>query len=130
MSSKVRIFDFELWPASSIIFLFRSCAARVKIFVFNISDSLQLSDKEGEEMTQHIVGTRTEDLMQIYSGRIVIKGTLSLQNVQFSDAAANRSALVVDGTPFDLFSVHDQYWMKSIDQVSATDGAGWYLSPN
>lgn len=104
------------------------------MFVCNISNSLQLSDKEGEEMTQHIVGTRMGDLSQIYNGRIVIKGSLSLQNVIVTNAYDNFSPLapiesdpsavtppakiIIDGNPFDLRSVSQRYWMKSLDQVT------------
>lgn len=86
-------------------------------------------------MTQHIVGTRMEDLSQIYNGRIVIKGSLSLQNLQLINADFNVSPfapidsdpsvtvpsaqIVVDGTPFDLRSISQLYWMKSLDQVSS-----------
>lgn len=92
-----------------------------------------MSDKESDEMTQHIVGTRLEDFSQIYNGRIVIKGSLSLQNVQLSNVDDHSSPLapietdpsmalppaqiLIDGTPFDLHSVPQKYWMKSLDQV-------------
>lgn len=85
-------------------------------------------------MTQHIVGTRMEDLSQIYNGRIVIKGSLSLQNVQLPSADGNASPfapievypgitqppaqILIDGAPFDLQSIPQRYWMKSLDQVS------------
>lgn len=110
-----------------------SCAGRVKISVCNITKSLQLSDKESDEMTQHIVGTRLEDFSQIYNGRIVIKGSLSLRNVQLSNVDDDSSPLapiesdpsiamppaqiLIDGIPFDLQSVSQNYWMKSLDQV-------------
>lgn len=84
-------------------------------------------------MTQHIVGTRLEDFSQIYNGRIVIKGSLSLQNVQLSNVDDHLSPLapiesdpsmamppaqmLIDGTPFDVHSVPQKYWMKSLDQV-------------
>lgn len=87
-------------------------------------------------MTQHIVGTRMEDLSQIYNGKITIKGSLSLQNVELYNVNDNGSPfapilpdpttaepaaqVVIDGTPFNLRSVPQQYWMKSLDQVSST----------
>lgn len=87
-------------------------------------------------MTQHIVGTRTEDLSQIYNGRIIIKGSLSLEKVQLVSAGGDLSPfapiesdpnggavpspqILIDGTPFDLRAVPQRYWMKSLDQVSA-----------
>lgn len=106
-----------------------------------MSENLLLSDSEGETMTQHIVGTRLEDLTQIYNGRVVIKGSLSLQNVVVSSNDDNLFSLkrlevgelptvspqkletmnvVVDGIPFDLANVTKQYWMKSLDQVQVT----------
>lgn len=114
--------------------------------VCNISDSLQLSDKEGEEMTQHIVGTRMEDLSQIYNGRIIIRGSLSLQNVQLPNAEDNASPfapietdpslaeppaqIYIDGTPFDLRSIPLRYWMKTLDQVSSIAGVLATVSKN
>lgn len=85
-------------------------------------------------MTQHIVGTRMEDLSQIYNGRIVIKGSLSLQNVQLLSNADDQSSpfapivsdpnivqpnaqIIVGGIPFDLQDIPRHYWMKSLDQV-------------
>lgn len=76
-----------------------------------------------------------EDLSQIYNGRIIIKGSLSLQNVQlpspdnsaspfapiemYPGIAIQPSAqILIDGAPFDLRSIPQRYWMKSLDQVS------------
>lgn len=51
--------------------------------VCNVKNSLKLSDDEGENMTENIVGAH-EDLIQIYSGRISIKGSVSINNVSVS----------------------------------------------
>lgn len=101
----------------------------------NISGNLLLSESEGEEFTQHIVGTRLEDLTQIYNGRIVIKGSLSLNHVQvsangdnfFTDPihenpqeqnAVQLPNIVVNNVTFDMANVIQSFWMKSFDQVS------------
>lgn len=104
--------------------------ARIKMSVCNISESLQLADSEAEEITQTIVGTRVEDLSQIYNGRIIIHGTLSLKNVVsdlslmqpiddsiVSDAPQQTTKITVGGQAFDLSSIPNNFWMKTLDQV-------------
>lgn len=81
-------------------------------------------------MTQNIVGTRVEDLSQIYNGRISIRGTLSLKNVvsdislmqpmdetQVDESSQQATKITVSGQTFDLPSIRDSFWMKTIDQV-------------
>lgn len=83
-------------------------------------------------MTQSIVGTRVEDLSQIYNGRISIRGTLSLKNVvsdislmqpidetQVGEPSQQPTKITVSGQTFDLPSIRNNYWMKTIDQVSS-----------
>lgn len=94
-----------------------------------IDGHLRLSDHEGEKITQHIVGTRIEDLIQLYNGHVTIKGSLALHNVVVTnneplcavDHSENNgviSNVIVDGAVFSLESVSKEYWMKSVDQVS------------
>lgn len=82
-------------------------------------------------MTHNIVGTKSEDLTQIYNGRIIIRGTLSLKNVVNdlslmqpieeervgSSWADQPTDVVVSGQPFNSSAVRDQFWMISVDQV-------------
>lgn len=103
--------------------------------VFNVTESLLLSDGEGDEMTHHIVGTRLEDLTQIYNGRIVIKGSLTMNNVLISSTGNNlpppireepvnyennpeKGLIIVNNKRFDLAKVAQEFWLKSVDQVS------------
>lgn len=106
----------------------------MKIEDLNIRNSLQLADSEGEDMTQHIIGTRIEDLTQIYNGKIRIRGSLSLKNVlsdvslmepiPFDDEINDEPKLnqrpvniFVNENFFDPSTFPQQFWMKSVDQV-------------
>lgn len=115
--------------------------APVKILVCNVSNIVKLSDDEGENMTEHIVGTHMDDLTQIYNGKVIIKSSVDVTNI-FSSAngqdmffaesvqadyqAINspiapqpgnpNTKIIVNGMPFDL-NVNQQYWMKNVNQV-------------
>lgn len=118
--------------------------ARIKITELNVRDKLQLADAEGENMTEHIIGTQPKDLMQIYSGQVTITGSLTLSNVIVSSIRDNffsqpihidlnpndntnfmptteEAVIVVSGTPFALEKVTQEFWMKSADQVMFMD---------
>lgn len=111
---------------------------RIKIAVLNVRNRLQLADHEDGEMTEHIIGTHLRDLTQIYSQHVTIRGSLTLTNVSVSsihdnffsppidfnvkDAtnpvpAKDEAVIIVGGVPFQLASVSQDYWMKSVDQV-------------
>lgn len=112
-------------------------AAPVKIVVCNVNESLVLSDDEGDDMTQHIVGTHIDDLTQIYNGRVTIRGSLTFNNVLVSNTRdnffsqpihvdtnsvdpvqqENQAKIEINNMPFDIGKVSKQFWMKSIDQV-------------
>lgn len=99
----------------------------MKVSICNVEDSMKLSDKEGNEMTEYIVGTHIDDLSQIYNGRVLIKGTGSMKDILVSSllpATINedpqqliQSQIVINSIPFDLLNLHQQYWFKTIDQV-------------
>lgn len=75
---------------------------------------LTLSETESDNnFGRHIVGTRLEDLSQIYSGKVTINGTLRLTNVIFD--RPRKVQIIVNEQKFAL-NVANQYWMKSIDQ--------------
>lgn len=100
-----------------------NCLARVKISTCNVEGSLKLSDKEGNDMTEHIVGTHMDDLSQIYNGRISIKGSAKMNNI-LVPASNNddpqqsiQSQIVINNTPLDLLHLQQQYWFKTTDQV-------------
>lgn len=91
-------------------------------------------------MTNSIVGTKIEDLMQIYSKPVIIQGSLTVQDVTVStspvkqEAVSKKSKIVkkddqishdhgemnvwVNNFRFDYDSVFENFWMKNIDQVS------------
>lgn len=85
----------------------------MKIAKCYVSGNLTLS--EDETMTaRHIVGTGLEDLSQVYNGKVVIKGSLKLNRVHLERP---KTAIFSKLGLFDL-NIADQYWMKSVDQVS------------
>lgn len=105
------------------------------MYVLNVSDHLSLSNDEGDDLTQHIIGTHLDDLSQIYNGHVTIRGSATFNNVlvsstgdnlfaqPFHEAAApapnqlNEAVVQVNGRPFDIAKVPQQFWMKSVDQV-------------
>ncbi|KAK9890079.1 hypothetical protein WA026_008891 [Henosepilachna vigintioctopunctata] len=63
---------------------------------------------------QHIVGTNESDLLQIYTGKIRIKGNLRVKNL-----VALSSSSVLIGEEEDELKPYfrDTYWMKSYNQI-------------
>lgn len=104
---------------------------------------MKLSDDERDNITEHVVGTHMDDLTQIYNRRTIIKGSVNIlhalvsnkQDSFFEDTVQFRpivnekesvekvtgSQIVVNGMPFDLLDINQQYWMKNVDQVSAME---------
>lgn len=104
--------SFKLLKLNLTTFL-TSKTAPVKILQAHIGD-LTLADSENDEfITKHIVGTKVEDLSQVYNGKVVIKGSLRLSNVILDSPKTN---LVVNNEQFRL-NVAESFWMKSVDQV-------------
>lgn len=83
----------------------------VRIHQMRIGKKLILSEQENREMTQHIVGTRVEDLTQTYSGRVIIRGNLILHNVTLENPV--NLFLEEKRFPLDSFS---EYWTKDTSQ--------------
>lgn len=84
---------------------------------------MNLSDEEGNDMTEHIVGTHMEDLSQIYNGHVFIRGSANMKNIFMSSllnpATENEDApqIILNNIPFDLLNLQQQYWFKTNDQV-------------
>lgn len=78
-------------------------------------DNLNLADNENDDIARHIVGTKIEDLSQIYTGKVIIRGSLTVSNIILD--RPKKTFIYVGKQPFYL-NVFDYYWMKSIDQVS------------
>lgn len=100
--------------------------APIRIGSCIVSGNLTLSEREDAKISRHIVGTRMDDLSQIYNGRVIIRGSLKMDNVVISstvgsfDAAIEENAfqnVFVNGHAFDVTKLHEKYWMKSVDQV-------------
>lgn len=98
---------------------------------------MKLSDKEGNDMTEYIVGIHMDDLLQIYNGRVSIKGTANMKNILLSSIlpVTNnedsqqlvQSQIVINNLPFDLFNVQQQYWLKNTDQVKSLIYEKWNI---
>lgn len=84
---------------------------------------MNLSDEEGNQMTEYIVGTHMDDLSQIYNGRVFIKGSANMKNIFVSSLLTpdnmNEDAqqIIVNNIPFNLLDLQHQYWFKTTDQV-------------
>lgn len=93
--------------------------AKVKVLVCNVQDRLQLSDDESEHITDHIVGTHIDDLVQIYNGQITVRGSVDMSNIFISstEKEAPTSQITINGRPFDLPNLNHLYWMKKVNQV-------------
>lgn len=101
----------------------------MKIPVCNVMENLKLSDDEGDDMTEHIIGTHVSDLTQIYNGHISIQGSINMNNVFVSNERVQNNSsvnkdgwlewrpIVINGVPFNIDHLYDEYWMKSSDQV-------------
>lgn len=84
----------------------------VQIHQMKVEKRLILSEQENREMTQHIVGTRVEDLSQSYSGRVIIRGNLIVHNVTLENPI-NLFLDLDQKFPLDTLS---NYWTKNTSQ--------------
>jgi hypothetical protein len=92
--------------------------APVQFQRIEVEKSLEIEEEEHSDLlARHIIGTRIDDLSQLYTGKVIINGTLTLQNLQMAE---NKSRILVDNRQFDI-GIADKYWMKSINQVSVTN---------
>lgn len=76
----------------------------------------------GESEDGQIVGTRKEDLLQLYSGNVIIEGSLTVHNLK-SDSP--RTEVYVNGDPF-LTDVENYYWVDDRSQVNVYDNI-WFF---
>lgn len=86
----------------------------IKIFHFNILSNLTISDNANTDNLRNVIGTRYEDLSQIYTGRIIIDGSLFLSNL-FVDET--KSQIMVQKNLFQP-DVNNNYWIKNVNQVN------------
>lgn len=116
-------------------FLFYLPLAQIRIHLLSVSEQLILSDDVDDDLTQHIIGTHMDDLTQIYSSHITIRGSATFNNVLLSSVSdnffsqpihdinknvsmlSNNAIIQVDGVPFELLQVPQIFWMKGVDQV-------------
>lgn len=102
-----------------------SCLAPIRIASCIVNGNLTLSEREDTKISRHIVGTRMDDLSQIYNGRVVIRGSLTVDNAVMSPIVGTFDAsspdlfndIIIAGQPFDVPKLHEKYWMKNVNQV-------------
>lgn len=87
----------------------------IKVFHLNILGNLTISDEADTNNLRNVIGTRFEDLSQIYTGRVVIDGSLFLNDLSVDAAKAQ---ILVEQKLFQ-FDVGRHYWMKNLNQVSS-----------
>ncbi|KAJ6641891.1 hypothetical protein Bhyg_06836 [Pseudolycoriella hygida] len=85
----------------------------VKIAQVQIVNLTLANEDEGDFISKHIVGTRVEDLSQVYNGKVTIKGSLRLSNVKLDNL---KTILFINNERFGL-NVVEEFWMKSADQT-------------
>ncbi|XP_031638196.1 uncharacterized protein LOC116350528 [Contarinia nasturtii] len=117
----VRIFNDMRNFADNVVLLGTDAVieSRVKVNECHIRDSLHLSDDESEHITDHIVGTHLDDLVQIYHGRVLVRGSVNTNNISVSNPDQEetiRSQILINGILFDLPHLSHQYWMKTVNQ--------------
>lgn len=79
----------------------------------NVTDGLELAGEENVGSENQIIGTRKEDLQQLYSGRVIIKGSLTVNNLNLD--LINTEAYA-HGVAFDTH-VENLYWVDNKPQV-------------
>lgn len=82
---------------------------------FVVKKDLTLS-AEDQHFTKHVLGTKVEDFSQIYSGRVYLKGSLKLKQLNLEN---QKSQLVLNGFTASP-DVQNHFWMKRVEQVCAT----------
>ena len=90
----------------------------------NIKDDADNNERAKADLTssinnlkRHVIGTKTSDLSQIYNGKVVIQGSLTIQDVQFNSM---KSKIFVNGSEL-LQNISENYWMKSVKQNVRVD---------
>lgn len=79
----------------------------------NVTNGLKLTE-EDVSSGRHVVGTRKEDLLQFYTGDVIIQGSLTLNRVQTD---SDFTQVVVGDKPFSM-EVDEHYWVDDKSQVS------------
>lgn len=80
----------------------------------NVTSGLKLTE-EDVASGRHVVGTRKEDLLQFYTGEVIIQGSLTLKRVQ-TDSEITQ--VLVTDRPFSM-NVDEYYWVDNKSQVSS-----------
>lgn len=86
----------------------------------NVTSGLKLTE-EDVSSGRHVVGTRKEDLLQYYTGKITIHGSLTLTNVRTD---SDLTQILASDRPFTM-DVENHYW---VDHKSQTIPSFKFLS--
>lgn len=85
-----------------------------KIFHLNILTNLTISDNANADNLRNVIGTRIEDLSQIYTGKIIIDGSMFLNDLFIDNI---KGQILIEKKIFQS-DVNNYYWMKKVNQVS------------
>uniref|UniRef100_A0A336LL58 CSON011314 protein n=1 Tax=Culicoides sonorensis TaxID=179676 RepID=A0A336LL58_CULSO len=85
--------------------------SHVVISKMNVTSGLQLTE-EGVANSHHVVGTKKEDLLQLYTGNVVIQGSLTLNRVQTD---SDFTKVLINNREFRM-DVDDIYWVDHKNQ--------------
>lgn len=86
----------------------------IKVFHLNILSNLTISDNANTANLRNVIGTRFEDLSQIYTGRVIIDGSLFLNDLTVDGSKAQ---ILVQQKQFQL-AVDKHFWIKNLNQVN------------
>lgn len=97
-----------------------------KFMFLNVKENLNIKDgdvdvKEIQEfihlIKRHVIGTESSDLAQIYNGRVLIQGTLTLSNMNIFSP---KTKIFVNDLAIPQ-NITDNYWTKSTKQEIYVD---------
>lgn len=77
-------------------------------------ENLTLTEIAENELARHIIGSQLVEFLQIYNGKVVIKGSLRLNNVELTRPRTN---VTVNDYSFNAINLNEKFWMNSVDQV-------------
>jgi hypothetical protein len=72
----------------------------------------EIRDKTFELIKRHVIGTKIEDLMQIYNNEVRIKGSLTIRNLL---TETPKGSLLIGDRAIPQ-NITDTYWLKTVDQ--------------
>ncbi|XP_063705250.1 uncharacterized protein LOC134834483 [Culicoides brevitarsis] len=85
--------------------------SHVAIAKMNVTSGIQLTEEDVAN-GRHVVGTRKEDLLQFYTGEVILQGSLTLRRVRTD---SEHTKVLVGNRPFTM-AVDESYWVDDKSQ--------------